>query len=184
MSAANWARPLLTAFLVICVALDASRQQDPVRARRIWTLLADLYSANLTLSDFAEDQRRIHAAELIVSAWKVRSSQLSSQGVVPNKPAFVLKLETNLVDYHTKLKTQKPANVPKATGTELPITPAATVSSISSQTPGIEALESDTLLYDRYFDDLATIDFDQIDWTFWNSADGVNTDTTTWPVPS
>lgn len=147
-------------------------------------MLADLYSANLSLSEFAEDQRRVHAAELIVSAWKARSTHLATLGPAPAKPNFVISLEVRLAETHAKARAQKSELLPRSSGAQLPPTPATTSQSTGIPTPNPNGLESDALLDDRYFDDLSAIDFDQIDWAFWNSVDGMSTDMTTWPAPS
>ena len=42
------------------------------KAQRIWDLLSDLYTYNKDLLDLSEDRRKLHAAELIINAWKAR----------------------------------------------------------------------------------------------------------------
>lgn len=74
-------------------------------AQRIWDLLSDLYTYNKNLLELSEDRRKLHAAELITSAWKARHTADPSA----HKPACVSILEPLLSDnrgYATKTQTE------------------------------------------------------------------------------
>lgn len=74
-------------------------------AQRIWDLLSDLYTYNKNLLELSEDRRKLHAAELITSAWKARQTADPSA----YKPACVSILEPLLSDNRgdaTKTQTE------------------------------------------------------------------------------
>ncbi|KAG9950962.1 hypothetical protein KCU85_g3246, partial [Aureobasidium melanogenum] len=58
----------------ISVIVEVTQLKASPRAQRIWDLLSDLYTYNKNLHELSEDRRKLHAAELIVKAWKARQT--------------------------------------------------------------------------------------------------------------
>lgn len=50
--------------------VEVTRLKGSPKAQRIWDLLSDLYTYNKHLIELSEDRRKLHAAELIINAWK------------------------------------------------------------------------------------------------------------------
>jgi len=66
------------------------------KAQRIWDLLSDLYTYNKNLLELSEDRRKLHAAELIINAWKARQAADPSAYT----PMCVSVLEPLLAERH------------------------------------------------------------------------------------
>ena len=137
------------------VLVEASQQTDVDKCQRIWGVLTELYVVNSSLSDVGEDRRRLHAAELIVAAWKT----CQSRGTVDPPPAkleLVANLERKLAEYTaestvpTNIGATEESEVGDFTGMETP--------------RSLAPLEQDA---NALFD----LDFEDIDWSFWNSID-------------
>ncbi|KAL8968213.1 MAG: hypothetical protein Q9183_002569 [Haloplaca sp. 2 TL-2023] len=141
------------AFMIVLV--EASQQSDLEKSQRIWDLLSALYSINLTLSQFHEDRRISHAAELVSIAWRTCERRSHTIGASP-KPDFVMRLETQLEAYRRQMKqgeSEVPTeNLSSADRTFWPSTPETMGS-------GQDA--------NAMFD----LDFQDIDWSFWSSID-------------
>jgi hypothetical protein len=56
------------------VIVEVTQLKGSPKAQRIWDLLSDLYTYNEPLLELSEDRRKLHAAELITKAWKVRQA--------------------------------------------------------------------------------------------------------------
>jgi hypothetical protein len=56
------------------VIVEVTQLKGSPKAQRIWDLLSDLYTYNKPLLELSEDRRKLHAAELIVNAWKARQA--------------------------------------------------------------------------------------------------------------
>jgi hypothetical protein len=56
------------------VIVEVTQLKGSPKAQRIWDLLSDLYTYNKPLLELSEDRRKLHAAELITNAWKVRQA--------------------------------------------------------------------------------------------------------------
>ena len=126
---------------------------DSTKVQQIWDLLSDLYSANSALSEFSDDRRTSHAASLVVAAWKARQSRLGNQYL--SKPDFVGELEFLLSKHHTR----------PALGTHVnPLQPGNPEPTAAPVTPVSFRTEQDS---NAVFD----LDFEDIDWSFWNSID-------------
>lgn len=54
--------------------VEVTQLKGSPKAQRIWDLLSDLYTYNKPLLELSEDRRKLHAAELIVNAWKARQA--------------------------------------------------------------------------------------------------------------
>lgn len=135
----------------MCVIVEVLQQQDEVRTERLWSLLADLYSANMTLSDLTRDRRKHHMAKLIVSAWKARQDR-SNSGTSYATPVFITDLESRLSAFRA-------GNAQTHTDTTV------------QQQSNVQAF--DPTLSDSYLASLETdaFDFDlqDIDWSYWSS---------------
>ena len=123
--------------LVMCVLVEASRQNDSSRTREIWDLLSDLYATNSFLSELSEDRRRSHAASLIINAWKAQSKPDSNHHLT--KPGFVSALETQVLRDNIRL--------------------------------GPETDPVAGPIIDQDINAMLDFDFQDIDWSFWNSID-------------
>lgn len=136
------------------VLVEASHESDMDKCQRIWSLLSDLYAANTSLLELTEDRRRLHAAELIVAAWKTCQSK-GTVGQSSLKPELVMTLESRLAEclnmsaQRSSAKNGHKDNTGEATGLEIP------------QSLPVE--QDATGLFD--------LDFQDIDWSFWNSID-------------
>ena len=140
--------------LVMVVLVEASHETDMEKCQRIWTLLSDLYAANTSLLELAEDRRRLHAAELIAAAWKTCQSN-GTIGQSSPKPDFVTSLESRLAEC-----LAKSAQGPNAEdGNDYD-----TGGGIGLKTPQSFQVEPEA-------DALFGLDFQDIDWSFWNSID-------------
>jgi hypothetical protein len=56
------------------VIVEVTQLKGSPKAQRIWDLLSDLYTYNKPLLELSEDRRKLHAAELIINAWKARQA--------------------------------------------------------------------------------------------------------------
>lgn len=136
------------------VLVEASHESDMDKCQRIWTLLSDLYAANTSLLELAEDRRKLHAAELIVAAWKTCQSK-GTVGQSSLRPNFVINLENRLAECLAK-STQRSST--KNGHEENP------EGAVGLETPQSLPVEQDaSVLFD--------LDFQDIDWSFWNSID-------------
>ncbi|THX15404.1 hypothetical protein D6D13_02061 [Aureobasidium pullulans] len=89
----------------ISIIVEVMQLKGSPEAQRIWDLLSDLYTYNKNLLELSEDRRKLHAAELITSAWKARHTADPSA----YKPACVSILEPLLSDNRgdaTKTQTE------------------------------------------------------------------------------
>ena len=138
----------------MCVLVECSQQDDESKARRIWDLISDLYLHNFTLSRLSEDRRRSQAAGLVVSAWKARQKKLGSL----QKPQFVVTLESQLAQCN-------PAD-PSQT-----FTAQSTQQASSGQNQNYEPITPQSFSAGQDVDAIFDLDFQDIDWSFWNSID-------------
>ncbi|THW78378.1 hypothetical protein D6D17_10164, partial [Aureobasidium pullulans] len=81
----------------ISVIVEVMQLKGSPEAQRIWDLLSDLYTYNKNLLELSEDRRKLHAAELITSAWKARQTADPSA----YKPTCVSILEPLLSEQST-----------------------------------------------------------------------------------
>ena len=138
----------------MCVLVESSQQSDMSKTQLIWGILSDLYASDPTLSQLSEDRRKSHAAKLVVAAWKVSQSKLDlSQYLI--KPEFVTQLEAQLASCHIGL-AQKPS-------TE--------VVQQDSGGQSAEPLSTESLLAGQDVNAVFDLNFEGIDWSFWNSID-------------
>lgn len=131
--------------IVLIEATDTSE----TKAEDMWDILSAVYECNPDLYDLADDRRKLHAAELIVSALKTRRSKF---GDIP-----LLEKLAPLEELTRKLAAYQAAN---GYSGELPAGTA-------------EASVAEQSMYE--FVDNAGFDFDMdiqdIDWSFWSSID-------------
>lgn len=80
--------------------MEVTQLKGSPKARRIWDLLSDLYTHNKNLHELSEDRRKLHAAELIVNAWKARQVASPSAPV----PLCILVLEPLLLKHRAGLE--------------------------------------------------------------------------------
>lgn len=162
--------------LVVYVLIEARRQFDTPRADRIWGLLSDIYAANPSLRELQEDRRRSHAVELLLVAWRARENflferQQRQQDMYRpvQKPAFLDDLENRLLTFIEAGRPEGPskrklgeAETSNSTPAKKPV-PAA----------GIQASDlpvDNTVLSQLDLDAIAELDFDAIDWSFWDTV--------------
>lgn len=139
---------------VMVVLVEASRETDPANCQGIWALLSDLYDTNNSLLELAGDRRRLHAAELIVAAWKACRSKGTMGRSLP-KPSFVSKLEERL-----KKIAMEPAEAPVAGEV------------VEGKREGEMRLDMPSgVLGEEDFNFSLDLNFEDIDWAFWNNFD-------------
>ncbi|KAJ4163193.1 hypothetical protein LMH87_004937 [Akanthomyces muscarius] len=124
---------------LITLLVDMPQMTDEGRIKAAWALLADLYEAAAFLKDFALDQRRLRAAELVLAAWKACASKPVVNGM--QKPALITELETI---------------VSQATATD-------------DTHPDLQISEhvADGTQTDQTFSELLALDFVDIEWSYW-----------------
>ena len=137
------------------VLMEVSRENDAEKCQRIWMVLSDLYAAKTALFELTEDRRHLHAAELLVAAWK-RCQSKGTTGLSYTMPEFVSSLKTRLAQCMAE-STMLTPDVRDARDNGLD-------SHIGPDTPQSLRFEPDV---DALFD----LDFQDIDWAFWNSID-------------
>ncbi|KAG9563687.1 hypothetical protein KCU71_g6127, partial [Aureobasidium melanogenum] len=79
----------------ISVIVEVAQLKGSPKAQRIWDLLSNLYTHNKNLLELSEDRRKLHAAELIINAWKARQTVTPSAPV----PLCISMLEPLLSGY-------------------------------------------------------------------------------------
>lgn len=77
--------------------VEITQLKGSPKAQRIWELLSDLYTYNKNLLELSEDRRKLHAAELIIKAWKARQMANPSAPT----PSCVSMLEPLLSEHRT-----------------------------------------------------------------------------------
>lgn len=101
-----------------------------------------------------EDRRNSHAAELVVAAWRARQTKRTSD-VSFSRPEFVIHLEAQLLEC-----CSGPAdNVKMKDGQQ------------SSAGKKFEPLTSESISPEVEADAISDLDFQDIDWSFWNNLD-------------
>jgi hypothetical protein len=99
----------------------------------------------MSLCQLSTDRRRLHAAELVLSAWRTRQVK-SNLSPCPLTPAFVTNIETKVADLTRNASNEAPALSPPKVDPELP--------------NDFRSLDND---------DLFDLDFQDVDWGFWDS---------------
>lgn len=84
--------------------VEVTQLKGSPKAQRIWDLLSDLYTYNKNLLALSEDRRKLHAAELIIKAWKARQMADPSAPT----PSCVSVLESLLSKYHADVQDVQP----------------------------------------------------------------------------
>lgn len=136
------------------VLVEAWRENDVIRAQQTWDLLANVYATNPSLFELSGDRRRHHAAELVVAAWKAWQHRLEPSNLCTSPPEFVSRLTTGLTACKLdvdQVGTSVHEHQYDANASLIPITPE------SIMTEDVHA----------FFE----IDFQDIDWSFWNSIE-------------
>ena len=157
---------------MVFVLIEARRQFDKPKVEIIWALLSEVYGANPTLSELAEDRRKSYAAELITAAWRARDNilhgpQRDTAGA-PQKPAFLVSLESKLN------QITKAGNIERPTKRNLADTAtlnsAATKKFVPATGLQMPELPIENVIHDQLdLDAIGDIDFDVIDWSFWEN---------------
>lgn len=136
------------------VLVEASRENDISRAQEMWDLLASVYACNASLYDLEEDRRKLHAAELVIAAWKTWQHKFGvNQTLTP--PHFVADLEDILASHRTRANKEMKTN------------PALQ----QADQQGIMSLTPESFLAEEDLNGTFDLDFQDIDWSFWNSMD-------------
>lgn len=132
------------------VLIEASSETDATKCQRVWTVLSDLYTINTSLLEFLEDRRRLHAAELTVAAWKSCKSKGTVNRDAP-KPEFVRDLEDRLTNFMAR-STDAAGSQNRGRTEEPAVTDNA-----------------QSIFLDNESDGLFDLNFEDIDWAFWNN---------------
>ncbi|KAK5999846.1 hypothetical protein QM012_004934 [Aureobasidium pullulans] len=88
----------------ISVIVEVTQLKGSPKAQRIWDLLSDLYTYNKNLLELSEDRRKLHAAELIISAWKARHTADASAPM----PLCVTILQPLLNEHRVAVESAQP----------------------------------------------------------------------------
>ena len=136
------------------VLVEALQQNDVSMVQRIWDVLTDIYATNPALSKLSEDRRYFRASEMVIAAWRSREVRAKSEETL-SKPGFVAHLETRLLEYSTKHVQSNSTNSALRLGSEN-VTDSATTG------PFLSEVDMDAFI---------DLDFQDIDWSFWNSSD-------------
>ena len=143
-------------YIVIHVLSEATQQtSNPSKAAKIWNLPIDVYASNPGLSDLTEDPRKLHAAELMVAAWKIQERCLLGSRRDSGKPAPLAQLEIRLAEAKEQAEQPEQARPQQSVmaNAELPM----------PQETGAVTVD-DT---DMDMNSVAELTFDDIDWSFW-----------------
>ena len=140
--------------------LEARRQFNTRKTDRIWGLLSDLYAANYSLSELVEDRRKSYAIELMILAWRARE--------IAQKPAFLVKLENRLLKYTGGINFEGPSKRHRDEVETYESTPSKRLVPVIGM-QGRKLPEENVALGQHDLDAIAEIDFDAIDWSFWDS---------------
>jgi hypothetical protein len=84
------------------VLVEAYEECELPKAQELWEFLSEVYAAHTDLLELADDKRKLHAAELIVTAWNAHLIKIPGQG--PNTPDFVVALSNRLAEYRASFK--------------------------------------------------------------------------------
>lgn len=136
------------------VLVEASRENDILKAHETWNLLANVYATNSSLFQLSEDRRRHHAAELVVAAWKTWQHKRGPSAQYTPSPHFVIQLEAELASFRSDSDQEDTSAVHQrqdATANLAPITPESIM------------VENVDFTFD--------MDFQDIDWSFWSSME-------------
>ncbi|KAK5065412.1 hypothetical protein LTR84_001250 [Exophiala bonariae] len=139
-----WVKGMFPWHSLVCILIEASRQDDPSKVQQLWELLARVYDANTSLYQLSEDRRRLHAAELVLSASKTRQMKPSPNNC-PQTPEFVIKLEAQVAGLAGKAAAESTTPSPNI------------VRDLSTEFPTFE----NAVPFD--------LDFQDVDWGFWES---------------
>lgn len=138
---------------VMFVLVEAARENDVSKAQEMWDLLASVYTCNVSLHDLEEDRRRLHAAELVVAAWKAWQNKFGIGQYTP--PQFVVDLESGLASHRTRVGQEITSGSVVQRGPRTSFAPITPESFLTAEDMS------------GTFD----LDFQDIDWSFWNSMD-------------
>ena len=157
--------------IVVYVLIEARRQFDKPKAEAIWALLSEVYGANPTLSDLAEDRRKSYASELMTAAWKARENVLRGPQRdthnAPQKPAFLMNLESKLNQVTETGNIERPS---KRKLEETAPNSAVTKKIVPATGLHMPNLPLENVIHDQLdLDAIGDIDFDVIDWSFWEN---------------
>lgn len=134
----------------MCVLIEARDTVDMVQAQELWKLLLDVYAAHGELLDFAEDRRRVQAAEIVLATWNTHKDKLAGQ--ITMQPEILSKVSHDLAAYRTTLD---------------PVMDSASLRDEGGLLPLDTQPEATVLEQDFSFD----LDFQDIDWSFWISME-------------
>ncbi|KAG9857545.1 hypothetical protein KCU98_g928, partial [Aureobasidium melanogenum] len=84
----------------ISVIVEVTQLKGSPKAQSIWDLLSKLYTHNKNLLELSEDRRKLHAAELIINAWKARQTASPSEPT----PLCITTLEPLLSEHRARVE--------------------------------------------------------------------------------
>ncbi|MCJ1313113.1 hypothetical protein MMC25_006790 [Agyrium rufum] len=161
---------------MVYVLTEARRKYDTPKAERIWAVLADVYASNPSLSDLSDDRRKAYAVELMTVAWRAREGFLLDRPKrQPNtyhassKPAFLVDLEVKLSSLVGAVNTDTTSKRMLCDVETMDATPIKK-SRPEDPFPNLEPNYENIALSQLDLDTIAEIDFDAIDWKFWETA--------------
>jgi hypothetical protein len=132
------------------VLVEAHEQSDTYKAQELWMLLSDVYAAHIDLLVLADDKRKFHAAELVVTAWNAHQSKTSGENL--ETPDFVVEIANKLAEYCTSVEEGNAETQLNAGNYEAP-----------------SPLSTDEIFAEGTFE--FDINLQDIDWGFWSSID-------------
>lgn len=137
------------------VLVEASRENDMTKAQETWDLLANVYATNPILFVLSEDRRRHHAAELVVAAWKGWQQKLGPSAQYMSSPPFVSQLKAELAAFRSGVNQET----------------AAAPDQLQSMTSDVAPITPESIMTENVVDFTFDMDFQDIDWSFWNSME-------------
>jgi hypothetical protein len=132
------------------VLVEAHEESDPYKEQELWILLSDVYAAHTDLLALADDRRKLHAAELVVTAWNTQRG--GGPNEIPDAPAFVVTLSSKLTEYRASFGANDAESHLKTGDLQEP-----------------EAVSADGMFAEGFFD--FDMELQDIDWSFWSSID-------------
>jgi hypothetical protein len=132
------------------VLVEAHEETDLQKAQELWELLSHVYAAHTDLLELADDRRKLHAADLVVTAWNAHLSKTSGEGT--HTPKFVVTLSNRLAEYRTNFEGDSAGARPNT-------------EDLWDQAPAT----ADGTFAEGDFD--FSMDLQDIDWSFWSSMD-------------
>ena len=92
--------------------MSEAAQNDKSKVTRIWELILEIYTACEDLWKLGDDQRKLHAAELIVTAWKRHEKTLNDVEHIA-RPHIITALEKRIKEFKKGDASNAASDAPK-----------------------------------------------------------------------